>query len=753
MHSTPVALRSAARLVQFAGLAPLAAVGLALAATPAGAQPAGGAPPPAPAGDAPKDGPRVKVGDDMTVELHVKDESVGNVLELLSIQTQRNIIASKNVSGKVNADLYRVTFAEAMDSILRPNGWAYQMKGNFVYVYTTEELAEINKALAKRVAKVLRLNYLNASDAAEFIKPLLSKEGEVKTATKTLAFAIPENAPAGKDDYALGATLVVIDLEDNVDAVEKLLTELDTRPAQVLVEATILQSTLKEENAFGVDFSIIGDLRFTDFATIGGPRAAADALIKGASGTPAGFSPPDNEGRAITTSVGQTTEAGGFKVGIITDTVAAFVRMLDQVTDTTVISNPKIMALNRQPSRVIIGQRIGYLSTTTSDTATTQTVQFLDTGVQLFFRPFVAANGEIRMELKPSVSSGSPRNVTVGTGTTSVVDEDTQSIVTNVLIRDGMTVVLGGLFKETTRASRRQVPVLGDIPLIGSAFRGHDDSTTRDEFIFLIKPSIVTYATASIQGQSSMEMISRVRAGARQGLLPWSREKMTSTLNVEAETAARTGESDRALWLLQRSLSLNPRQPEAYQLRERLTGSRETWPSRSKFESILDDEINKRIQALPPAPAPAPDLTPNGSVPLPKQPLEAPRPISDAQEPAPQSQPIALSPSRNTSPAGNTLASQNASTPAPTEASLASSADAMAATFPPLPPGAASNTGALQSPDASALLPGTEQAMASIARTPNTPSSPASAAQWAFLRALFANPPKSDLANAPDETK
>lgn len=750
MHSTHAAVCSAARLVQLAGLAPLAALSLSLAVTPAAAQPAGGA---APAKDGDKDGPRVKVGDDMTVELHVKDESVGNVLELLSIQTQKNIIASKNVSGKVNADLYRVTFAEAMDSILHPNGWAYQMKGNFVYVYTREELAEINKALAKRVAKVINLNYLNAVDAAEFVKPLLSKEGEVKTASKTVAFLIPENAPAGKDDYALGATLVVIDLEDNVTAVEKLLGELDTRPAQVLVEATILQSTLKEENAFGVDFSIIGDLRFTDFAAIGGPRAAADALIKGASGTPAGFSPPDNEGRAITTSVGQTTEAGGFKVGIITDTVSAFVRMLDQVTDTVVISNPKIMALNRQPSRVIVGQRIGYLSTTTSDTATTQTVQFLDTGVQLFFRPFVAANGEIRMEIKPSVSSGSPRNVSVGTGTTSVVDEDTQSIVTNVLVRDGMTIVLGGLFKETTRASRRQVPVLGDIPIIGSAFRGHDDSTTRDEFIFLIKPSIVTYATASVQGQNGIDAIGRVRAGARQGLLPWSREKMTGTLNVEAETAARAGESDRALWLLQRSLSLNPRQPEAYQLRERLTGNRESWPSKSNFNTILDDEISKRLQSIPPAPAGAPDPTPYGSVPMRKQPVQAPKPMSDAQEPARQSRPISLNPA-STNAASATFASANQS-PATNVAndSLAPIGEAIAATFPALTQSGAQDNGAPQPQNAGAMPASAQQALASIARTPSASSNANSAAQWAFIRALFASPPKADFANVPEETK
>src|SRR5690606_10499608 len=127
------------------------------------------------------------------------------------------------------------------------------------------EIDEIEKALSKRIAKVIHLSYLNAADAAEFVKPLLSAGGEIKTSAKTADFSIPDTAPVGADSYALGATLVIIDYEQNIEAIEQLISELDTKPAQVLVEATVLQTSLTEANAFGVDFSIIGDLNFTDF--------------------------------------------------------------------------------------------------------------------------------------------------------------------------------------------------------------------------------------------------------------------------------------------------------------------------------------------------------------------------------------------------------------------------------------------------------------------------------------------------------
>lgn len=625
--------RSPRDLVRLAGRLPSLAAAAALALTlPASGQPAGNAPA-APAAAQPgakpadgKGGPQVKVSDHMTVDLHVKDEDLGAVLELLSIQTQKNIIASKNVSARVTATLYGVTFDEALDALLHVNGFGYVKQGNFIYIYTMAEMEEIQKALKKQLAKKVTLNYLNAGDAATFIKPLMSKDGSVQMSAKTENFTIPSNSPVGKNDYALGDTLVIFDYEENIAAVEALIAELDTKPAQVLVDATVLQTSLNDANAWGVDFAILGDLSFLDFIGTGGPKSVVDALIKGGNGTsPQGLSPDDNKGFGAVSTAGNTEGRSTFKLGIITDDISVFVKMLDEVSDTVIVSHPRILALNRQPSRVLVGRRVGYLNTTATETSTTQTVEFLDTGTQLYFRPFVAKDNSIRMELKPQVSEAILRDQTTSTGSVvTIPDELTNEIVTNVIVKDGQTIVLGGLFRESSSFTRRQVPLLGDIPIVGAAFRGHDDEMNRSEIIFMITPTIINDTIIANAAMRVSDDIERLHAGSRQALLPWSREKMSEALNLEAERYARDGQYEKALWNIQRSLSISPIQPEALRLRERLTNEREIWPDACLLNNAMDTEIQKRIDGIPvpPGDQKQPHFNPDRSFDVPRETIE-----------------------------------------------------------------------------------------------------------------------------------
>jgi len=538
----------------------------------------------------------VEVSEYMTVDLHVQDEELGNVLQMLSLQSQRNIVVSNDVSATVTANLYDVTFYEALDAILHVNGYGYVERGNFIFVYTLEEIAQIEAAERRPVSKVIRLDYLNANDAAEFVAPLLSEIGQIKTNGDPDTFAIPDNSPIGGETFALQATMVVVDYEENVEEIEALIAQLDTRPSQVLVEATILQTSLTEMNAFGVDFSIIGSLDFVDF--IGGPLSTTNSIL-GGSGAEGGVA--SNDATSITSSPGNTAGPSTFKLGVIQDDFSVFIRLLDEVTDVTILSRPALLVLNRQPARVLVGERVGFLNTTSTETSTTQTVEFLDTGTQLQFRPFVSDDGMIRMELSPSVSEALIRTATDANGANvSIPDEITQELTTNVMVRDGSTIVLGGLFTEQTTATRRQVPVLGDIPVIGAAFRGHEDETDRAEIIFMIKPTIVRDEQLIEMGERGMAYTERVRAGARSGLLPFSRDRMTAMLNVEAERAAFAGDTSKALWKLRRSLSLNKNQPEALHLRESLLQEETFWPSRSILHNVIDGEAVERMGSMEP---------------------------------------------------------------------------------------------------------------------------------------------------------
>jgi type IV pilus assembly protein PilQ len=554
-------------------------------------------------------GDEIEVSRFDTVSLRVDQMDLLDALELLAAQSQRNIIPSPKVSGRVTANLYDVTFYEALDAILQQNAAGYIERGNFIYVYTLDELRQIREAERRAVHRVFRLNYLNAQDAATFVTPLLSSQGKIVAMRGVEEGFQPDLIKGGANSNALGEVLLVRDFEENVADVARLLYELDTPPAQVLIEATVLRANLVEDLALGVDMSILFDLDQAAMGAAGtGPFGAIAGMLSG--------SVREQPSGAVNSTVGDvTSERAGVRVGVLTNNVAVFIRALDQVTDTTVLANPKVMTLNRQRAEVLVGRKVGYVSTTATATATTQTIEYLDTGTKLTLRPFVSVDGSIRLELRPSISSATIRRETG----VAIPDEDTQELTTNVMVRDGQTVVLGGLFQEQTTVTRNQVPGLGDLPIAGWAFRGKDDTVDRSEVIFLITPHIVTDRAMAAASDSVLEDIDRMREGARQKLLPWSRSRWSSGHLRDALEHLEDGESDKALWHVNKALSFDPLMPEARRLKERLTGERVYQPSRSLLEEAVDmavdDQAGRRPRTrahITPDPAPALPGRPEG---------------------------------------------------------------------------------------------------------------------------------------------
>ena len=538
----------------------------------------------------------VVVDDFGTVDISVQDTDLAQVLQMLSLQSRKNIITSKRVSARVTANLYDVTFKEALDAILHVNGYGYIEQGNFIYVYTLEEIAELEKAARKTESRRFALEYLAAADAAEFVKPLLSDKGKLSFLGEVEKGFRPDDTSAGEDSWAYAAMLVVNDFPENVESITKLLGELDTPPQQVVVEATVVSTVVNEDNAFGVDFSVIANSDFTDFFN---PLAAVNDLIRG-NNTPGarptspdqGFVPNNASVEAVTSTVGNTAGPGGLKVGVIQGDVAVFLRVLDEVTDSTVLARHRVMALNRQRAQVLVGDRIAYLSTTQTETSTTQAVQFLDTGIRLVFRPFISSDGSIRMELYPSVSEARLRSSTGVRGTgQEIPDERTSEITTNVRMRDGQTLVLGGLFQEDTTISRSQVPWLGDIPIVGAAFSGQTDKITRREIMFLITPTIVHDQLVDAWSKQAEEFVDAVRVGARAGLLPFSRELMTGNQNHDAYAAFQAGDHETAMFHINNSLRINPNQPEIQKLRNQISSQSTELPTRSLMDQILETEL------------------------------------------------------------------------------------------------------------------------------------------------------------------
>jgi len=519
----------------------------------------------------------VKVGTFGQIDLHVKDLDLTKVLQLLSIQSQRNIVASRNVTGSVSADLYGVDFFEALDAILHPNGFGYKERGQFIFVYTQEELRQIEQADRKVVTKVFRLNYMNAADASTFLTPLLSEAGAIALNGETTTGFQPSISDGGEDTFVHAATLVVRDYPENLDEMVEVLKQLDVKPKQVLIEATILQARLSETNRFGVDVSILANFDFAEFMN---PASVVNDIING-SASPSG--------QAIRTNPGQVGSGDStVQFGIIDEQFAVFVEALDKVTDTTVLAKPKMLVLNRQKADLLVGERLGYLSTSATETSTTQTVEFLDIGTQLTVRPFVADDDSIRLEIRPSVSDGE----TVLSDGLVIPNQRTQELVTNVMLQNSQTVILGGLFKEDTTVSRRQVPGVGDVPILGAAFKGQDDQVDRSEVIFMIRPTIVRDKALYRAGEHAREAAEYATLGAREGLLPWSREKLTNSHYRDAQMHIDNGDKDRALWSVNMALRLNPNFIEAQRMKNDLTGSHRQPVNRS----ILDEAVDMIIE-------------------------------------------------------------------------------------------------------------------------------------------------------------
>lgn len=501
-------------------------------------------------------------GETFTVQF--QDTDVLQALQMLSMQGHRNIVASKGITGTVSANLFDVTLSEALEVILRANDFRMEESGNFLYIFTREEFDEIVRSRMKKSSRNFPLEYLNAKDASEFIAPILSETGKVSFVGDVDKGFQPSANDGGTDSWAFQGMLVVSDFPENLKAIETLLKDIDTPPAQVVVESTVVSSKVKQKDGFGVDVSIIGNL---DFANLTNPLSGADDLFSG----DVGKTPGEGAASSINTGVAGWERESTMRVGVVSDDVAVFMRLLDSVTDTTVLARPRVMALNRQRAQILIGRRVGYLTSTTTQTATTQSVEFLDSGIKLIFRPFISSDGSIRMELAPSVSEAKVETITDSQGSSlPVPNEDTSEIVTNVRVKNGQTLVLGGLFKEDTKIERRQVPGLGDVPFIGNAFKGYDDELKREEIIFLVTPTIVKDDVAKIWSDEANEFEHAVHIGAREGLLPWSRDTLTTAQNQQALDAMSAGDNALALHHVENSLRLSRNQPEIIRLREEL---------------------------------------------------------------------------------------------------------------------------------------------------------------------------------------
>lgn len=549
--------------------------------------------------------PPLKISEPMKEFRSKQDQPLVGVLGALSQTYGQSIVASRDVQkmSAVGIGLYNITYREALEAICKQNDLRYRDENGIYYVYTRKEHDEILKAERRTATEIFPIYYVPSADAERMIKQALSADGKTSVTAPTKTGIESNKSEAGGDSQSTEGMLVVTDYPENIEEVRRLLKTIDRRPQQVQVDAVILRATLSEDNSLGIDFTLLGGVDFRNLSGAGGTAAALSGSILD-SNTAGAQKVVDNGAGIGKTGFTSGLPSGGLRVGLISNNVAVFLQALEGVTDTVVLANTKVLTLNKQRGEVLVGREDGYQTSTVTETAQVQDVKFLETGTRLIFRPYVGDDSYVRMEIHPEDSSG-------GLTDKNLPFKTTTEVTTNVMVKDGRTIVIGGLFRESNNVSRSQIPGLGNLPLAGPLFRSQRDQTTREEVIILLTPHIIkdeaAYAQASEQEKREME---KLRVGVRRGMMPIGRERLAECSYDQAVQEANKPNADRkkVLWYLDCATNLNPKFLEAIDMKARITGREVASVDNSSIREFLRNEMLLEHPAQPSSRPAAPVL-------------------------------------------------------------------------------------------------------------------------------------------------
>ncbi len=486
--------------------------------------------------------------------IHFPDNDIREVLEMLSEQGNLNILASKSVQGRISASLSGVDISSALDAILKSAGYVARREAGFIFVGTPEDFQALENAHDRLGTRVYRPNYVTAAELQKLIEPLLTeKTGVVGVSTPSEVGIGSDSSTAGGDNYAGSDVVVVRDYEAVLTQIDQMVREIDIRPTMVHIEAMILSVKLDDEDRYGVDFELLRNVATIKFG-LGNPAASLANL---------------------------TFAQGTLKFGFLDSSLGAFLEALETLGDVNVIATPRLMVLNKHRAEIQIGESKGYVSTTITETSSSQSVEFLEVGTLLRLRPFISSDGLVRMEIHPELSDGT---VKTESGFTLPEKEVTQ-VTTNIMVRDGCTVVIGGLMRESLSTTRNQIPLFGNLPVVGAAFRNSRETTERREVIVLITPRIVYEPGTCEEGERVACEFHRRQSHYFDSMNPLNKRRLGERYFRLAQSAWAGGEREKALRFAELAVHYDPLNRAALDLRSAI------WLGRSLGDHTLQAEV------------------------------------------------------------------------------------------------------------------------------------------------------------------
>lgn len=484
------------------------------------------------------------------VTLDFKDADISNVLKIVSLKSGVNIVSTPDVIGNVTIRLTDVPWERALDVILKTYGYAYEKQANIILVTKSENISKI-QAEEPLISEVYNLKFLDAQDAQKVIVPLLSPRGKIailytkgqkgwqfgtfnigksSTSSATLknqdlggeqteTISIEKNTAGGVTTTKVdlpssikSKTLIITDTISSLDRIKAFLVKIDKKPKQVLIEAKIMEVNTDKLRDIGFDWGTgsSGASGYTtapsdlstgakDKSTIAGRNLASEF-------TPTLFSPKEG----VTTFPGTYPYKAGLELlfkKLGGTSFEVIMHALEEDARTNTLSAPRVLTLDNQEAAMLVGYHQPILTATvtagTDTTGPTQT-QTLDyyqeIGIRLNVVPQVSDEGYINMIIHPSVTSSSSSvtaTSTAGTGSQAVTNTisypiiDVRETQTQIMIKNGETIVIGGLLKDVKTKEIIGIPFLSNIPLIGGMFKREINGSGKIDLLIFLTAKVV----------------------------------------------------------------------------------------------------------------------------------------------------------------------------------------------------------------------------------------------------------------------
>lgn len=473
------------------------------------------------------------------VSLSFQNIDVRSVLQILADENDFNLVASDAISGNITLQLQDVPWDQALNLVLQSRNLDKRLVGNVLYVAPANEIAAQEQqaldasrqaqALAPLHTEYVQVNY---ADAANILLLLTgSSTGNAPVATDPATGVVPESGATGVLSSRGTATvdsrtniIIIRDVAEKLDEVRELLSRLDVPVRQVLIEARIVNVSTDFGRDLGIRWGGAGRTDSSNGFRYGGSQAATlqqqnnsvaesaavqEALAAGEAARVQAFqdgTDPSLIGAivaqaiaAVPIPVGTTTfpDALAVDLGVLSESAASFsvgftsnsglieleLSALESSGNGEVIARPKVTTQDKVTATIQSGVRIPYQAQA-GGTAGGSTTEFVDAVLSLEVTPQITPDGRIIMQLDIHQDS-----VAVGSGAVPAIN--TNSINTSVLVENGDTIVLGGVFREETTTTETKTPVLGDVPYLGRLFKRTNNANRRTELLIFITPRII----------------------------------------------------------------------------------------------------------------------------------------------------------------------------------------------------------------------------------------------------------------------